>query len=115
MPPTDYQISQAGNSHSYWAESTYLYMAPREYVIEETSKQIVDDVKGYPEGHFVLIYGYDHATQLVTIMDPLRQKSLFTRFKVYDNARPSSDGNHAWRINLRRQPHDHHIQRWSES
>lgn len=50
--------------------STYLYMAPREYVIEETSKQVVDDVKGYPEGHFVLIYSYDHATQMVTIMDP---------------------------------------------
>ncbi len=50
--------------------STYLYMAPREYVIEDTTTQVADDVKGYPEGHFVLIYGYDHATQLVTIMDP---------------------------------------------
>ncbi len=50
--------------------STYLYMAPREYVIEETTKQVVDDMAGYPEGHFVLIHSYDTASQMVTVMDP---------------------------------------------
>lgn len=53
--------------------STYLYMASREYVIEATAemtKQVVDDVRGYPEGHFVIISHYDIPSQMVTILDP---------------------------------------------
>ncbi len=62
--------------------STYLYMASREYVIEETNQQVVDDVKGYPEGHFVLIQQYDRQTQMLTLMDPY-EKNPFSKELKY--------------------------------
>lgn len=48
--------------------STYLYMGPRER--NEGERQIVDDVAGYPEGHFVIIEKFNEKTQKVTIADP---------------------------------------------
>lgn len=65
--------------------STYLYMASREYVLEEhveTTKQVVDDVRGYPEGHFVLIKRYDPDTQMVTLLDPY-EKNPYSSDLVY--------------------------------
>jgi hypothetical protein len=61
--------------------STYLYMTTREYVLEDTSQQIVDDVKGYPEGHFVLIHSYDTQTQMVTLMDPYEKNPYSKELK----------------------------------
>lgn len=62
--------------------STYLYMAAREYVLDGTIKAIVDDVKGYPEGHFVLIQSYDTQTGMVKIMDPY-EKNPYSKDLTY--------------------------------
>lgn len=48
--------------------ATFLYQAPREYVNQ--GKQIADDVRGEPEGHFVLLSGYDHSSRKVWVSDP---------------------------------------------
>jgi len=49
--------------------ATYLYGTPRE--IAETGKY--DSIKGEPVGHFVIINGFDEATQTVYIADPMHQ------------------------------------------
>jgi hypothetical protein len=53
--------------------ATYLYRAPREdpYTAE------VDDIRGQPAGHFVVLTGYDPATGRVTIADPLHPNPWF--------------------------------------
>lgn len=48
--------------------STYLYQSSREY--ELNGHNITDDIKGHPEGHFVVIEKYDHAKDQVVIADP---------------------------------------------
>lgn len=48
--------------------ATYLYQTARELVIE--GKQQVDDIKGEPEGHFVILSGYDLMSRKVWISDP---------------------------------------------
>lgn len=48
--------------------STYLYKSAREYV--DQNRQVIDDVRGYPEGHFVVLENYDPDTHLVSVMDP---------------------------------------------
>jgi hypothetical protein len=48
--------------------STYLYRYSREY--EVNGKEIPDDIRGIPEGHFVVIEKYDHEKELVSIADP---------------------------------------------
>ena len=45
--------------------ATYLYRTPREYGND------YDDVKGFPMGHFVVLYGFDNTTQQVLVADPL--------------------------------------------
>lgn len=62
--------------------STYLYMAAREYVFESDAKAISDDVRGYPEGHFVLIQGYDAEKGMVRIMDPY-EKNPYSKDLTY--------------------------------
>jgi hypothetical protein len=47
--------------------STFLYRSAREVPPD----QHLDDVKGEPAGHFVVLCGYDRDTKLVTIADPL--------------------------------------------
>jgi hypothetical protein len=45
---------------------TFLYGESRE--VPSTGKP--DDLGGKPEGHFVVLHGYDHLTKMVTIHDP---------------------------------------------
>jgi hypothetical protein len=46
--------------------SNFLYRTTREYSVPG----IYDDVKGYPQGHFVILCGYDTANQEVLVADP---------------------------------------------
>lgn len=48
--------------------STYLYRSCREY--SEGDKQIKDDIKGFAEGHFVILEHYKPETGRVNIVDP---------------------------------------------
>lgn len=45
--------------------STYLYQAPREVGIHD------DDIRGDPQGHFVVLAGHDRDTDRVLVADPL--------------------------------------------
>ena len=46
--------------------STYLYRAAREY----GPKDVPDDVRGLPAGHFVVIAGYDREKSNILVVDP---------------------------------------------
>jgi len=46
--------------------STYLYRAPREY----GPPWVDDDVRGLPQGHFVVLCGYDRSSRKVQVADP---------------------------------------------
>jgi hypothetical protein len=46
--------------------STYLYRVPREY----GPKDVPDDVRGEPAGHFVVLTGYRRRDRLVRVSDP---------------------------------------------
>ena len=46
--------------------STYLYRHPREH----RPRDLPDDVRGSPAGHFVVIAGYDPHTRRVLVIDP---------------------------------------------
>ncbi len=45
--------------------STYLYQAPRELGVHD------DDIRGDPQGHFVVLAGYDETDDQVLVADPL--------------------------------------------
>jgi hypothetical protein len=45
--------------------STYLYQAPRELGVRD------DDIKGDPQGHFVILAGYEEGGSQVLVADPL--------------------------------------------
>jgi hypothetical protein len=45
--------------------ATYLYQAPRELGIRD------DDIRGDPQGHFVLLAGYEEGSDQVLVADPL--------------------------------------------
>ena len=47
--------------------STYLYQDAREL---NNPSQDKSDIAGYPQGHFVVLRGYDKETKLVTVADP---------------------------------------------
>jgi hypothetical protein len=47
--------------------ATYLYGVPRERPHDDA----YDDIDGRPAGHFVVLRGYDSATRMVAISDPL--------------------------------------------
>jgi hypothetical protein len=49
--------------------STFLYHSCREYGKE----LIADDIRGKPEGHFVLLNGYDTLHNQVTVTDPFQK------------------------------------------
>lgn len=49
--------------------ATFLYWEARE--VPETGKP--DDLGGKPEGHFVVLHGYDSPTKMVTVHDPYPQ------------------------------------------
>jgi len=53
--------------------STYLYRASREMSIAKVD----DDVRGEPQGHFVMLLGYDDVKHEVLIADPLDENPPF--------------------------------------
>jgi hypothetical protein len=52
--------------------ATYLYGSKREY----GPNLDYDDIRGEPTGHFVVLYGYDMETRMVSIADPLNINPL---------------------------------------
>jgi hypothetical protein len=52
--------------------ATYLYREKREIGRD----CIPDDVRGFPVGHFVVLYGYDQSTRTVLVADPLHPNPL---------------------------------------
>ena len=59
--------------------STYLYRAARELPDDSVS----DDIRGEPEGHFVILCGYDRETKNVLIADP-HEQNPYSRTKQYE-------------------------------
>jgi hypothetical protein len=49
--------------------STYLYRSAREYGPDDDD----DDVRGEPQGHFVILCGYRRRSQSVLVADPFRE------------------------------------------
>jgi hypothetical protein len=49
--------------------ATYLYRSKREFTTD-SSESVLDDVKGYPAGHFVVLCGYDEEKRHIVIADP---------------------------------------------
>ena len=63
------RLLRAGRPMLVGLSSTYLYK-----VMRETRRDgAVDDVNGYPSGHFVVLHGYDPARRTVDLADPLGQ------------------------------------------
>lgn len=52
--------------------ATYLYGSKREF----GPNLEYDDIRGEPSGHFVVLYGYDMETRMVSIADPLNINPL---------------------------------------
>lgn len=55
--------------------ATYLYDSVREVVMGVDTDY--DDLRGEPVGHFVVLSGFDPATQQVTVSDPLHDNPKF--------------------------------------
>jgi len=62
--------------------STYLYRAPREYGPADTP----DDVLGYPQGHFVVLAGYDYARKRMLVVDPYQPNPYATSHEYWISA-----------------------------
>jgi len=60
--------------------STYLYQAPREHGVRD------DDIRGDPQGHFVILAGYEDGGNQILVADPLGGtewvESVFYRVSV---------------------------------
>jgi len=57
--------------------STFLYGEPRERAADDSGRRFVaDDVGGVPQGHFVVMCGYDANERQVLIADPLTPNPL---------------------------------------
>src|SRR5262249_48549768 len=54
--------------------STYLYREQRALNLPRT---VGDDVRGHPQGHFVMLVGYDAGRREVLIADPLDENPPF--------------------------------------
>ncbi len=52
--------------------ATYLYNEPREPI----GRNQPDDVRGFPQGHFVVLSGYDARERSVLVVDPLQPNPL---------------------------------------
>jgi hypothetical protein len=58
--------------------ATYLYHSPRERESpEDGGRMIYDDVRGQPQGHFVVLSEYDTDTREVVVADPLGENPRF--------------------------------------
>lgn len=60
--------------------STFLYRNPREYGPKCDS----DDIRGVPQGHFVVLCGYDRDTKSVKIADPYLPNPIAPRDNYYE-------------------------------
>jgi hypothetical protein len=58
--------------------ATYLYRCPRELVTTDP-----DDVRGEPQGHFVVVCGYDSIKRQVQVADPYPEHQLGESNKYY--------------------------------
>ena len=54
--------------------ATYLYGCSRE--VDEGGRLRYDSVRGEPTGHFVVLHGYDAATDSVLVADPLHENAF---------------------------------------
>jgi hypothetical protein len=54
--------------------ATYLYACARE--VEEAGRLRYDSVRGEPQGHFVVLHGYDATTDSVLVADPLHENAF---------------------------------------
>lgn len=59
--------------------STYLYNEPREF----GEQCLPDNIRGTPQGHFVVLCGYDSAERNVMIADPLHPNPLAKEHQQY--------------------------------
>lgn len=57
--------------------STFLYRCEREYGPDS----ILDDIKGEPQGHFVILCGYNKETKQILIADPWGKNPFSKTFK----------------------------------
>jgi hypothetical protein len=55
--------------------ATYLYGCARE-VYDESGRARYDSIAGFPTGHFVVLHGYDAATDSVLVADPYPDNPL---------------------------------------
>ncbi|MCC5823893.1 MAG: hypothetical protein JJU44_11465 [Planctomycetes bacterium] len=53
--------------------ATYLYRASREYGPNDDE----DDIRGEPQGHFVILHGYEPGPRTVHVADPLEDNPAF--------------------------------------
>lgn len=60
--------------------ATYLYNEPRECGLEGRS----DDVNGTPQGHFVVLCGYDAHERSVLVADPMQPNPLSAQKQRYE-------------------------------
>ncbi|MCA8971391.1 MAG: C39 family peptidase [Planctomycetes bacterium] len=57
--------------------STFLYRDIRSRAVEPNSTTVVDDdIAGEPEGHFVVLTGYDESSREIVVSDPLHPNPL---------------------------------------
>ncbi len=64
---------RAGRPALTGLSATYLYRASREFGPNDDA----DDVRGAPQGHFVVLHGYDAASRSVHVADPLESNPAF--------------------------------------
>jgi hypothetical protein len=55
--------------------ATYLYRSEREYT-GAGNASVIDDVKGFPLGHFVVLCGYDEEQKMVVVADPYKENPV---------------------------------------
>lgn len=55
--------------------ATYLHRSMREH----GPRSVEDDIRGLPQGHFVVLCGYNHHTRSVLVADPLYPNPLATQ------------------------------------
>jgi hypothetical protein len=55
--------------------ATYLYQSRRE-LTDSQGRMHYDDVCGYPQGHFVVLCGYDQERRHVVVADPCRENPV---------------------------------------
>jgi hypothetical protein len=67
--------------------ATYLYECARE-IYDADAGATYDSINGFPTGHFVVLHGYDPATDSVLVADPYRDNPL--------------SGGHTYRVGIMR-------------